>query len=67
MKLSQEARRKIDQWVRDNNRNEYGDPPGTSYAGGNPLFDERLPALKDRHEHIVSRNPEVRDLIEDSD
>ena len=49
------------EWLRSSGRNEYGDAPGTVYAGGNPLFDERSPRLKDRYEYILSRHPELRD------
>ena len=59
MSLSDEAKKQIDQWVKANGRNEYGDPPGTVYAGGNPLFDERSPKQKDRYEYILSKNPDA--------
>lgn len=54
-------KRKIDDWIERNGLNEYGDRRDTVYAGGNPLFDERSPRLRDRYEYILSRHPELRD------
>ena len=46
--------------LRETGRNPYGDPKGTSYAGGTPLFDERTGARKDRYEYILEKHPELR-------
>jgi hypothetical protein len=35
-----------------------GDPPGTVYAGGNPLFDMKTAEMRDRYEHIVAHHPD---------
>lgn len=59
MSISAETKQRIDRWIRESGRNEYGDPKGTFYTGGNPLFDERTGALKDRYEYILSRHPEL--------
>jgi len=59
MKVSNELKQKIDRWLQQSGRNEYGDPKGTVYAGGNPLFDERLPNLKDKYEYILEKHPEL--------
>jgi len=32
---------KIKQWIKKYDLNEYGDPKGTAYMGGTPLFNER--------------------------
>ncbi len=61
MAIDDRLKSKVDEWLRSSGRNEYGDAPGTVYAGGNPLFDERSPRLKDRYEYILSRHPELRD------
>ena len=66
MAITDTMKQKIDRWIEETGRNEYGDPRGTVYAGGNPLFDERLPQLKDRYEHILSRHPELKDELEQS-
>lgn len=54
-------KKRIDDWIKKNGLNPYGDPPDTVYAGGNPLFDERRPGLKDRYEYILEKHPELRD------
>jgi hypothetical protein len=60
MAISDKIKHKIDEWIKREGRNEYGDPQGTVYAGGNPLFDERSPQLRDRYEYILSKHPELR-------
>ena len=60
MPVSEEQKRKIDEWVKSTGRNTYGDTPDTVYAGGNPLFDEMSPKLKDRYEYILERHPELK-------
>lgn len=60
MAVDDATKKKIDEWIKKSGRNEYGDPRDTVYAGGNPLFDERRPGLKDRYEYILERNPELR-------
>ena len=37
--------------------NQYGDPPGTVYAGGTPLFDERTSVARDRIQYVLDRHP----------
>lgn len=54
------TKKRIDHWIRENNRNEFGDPPGTSYAGGTPLFNEMTGRQIDRYEYILKKNPELR-------
>ena len=60
MAVDPETKKRIDEWVRSNNRNEYGDPKDTVYAGGTPLFDMRTGRTKDRYDHILDRHPELR-------
>ncbi len=54
------TRARIDAWIRANDRNPYGDPKDTMYAGGTPLFDERTGRRKDRYEYILQKHPELR-------
>jgi hypothetical protein len=54
------TRRRIDSWIRAHHRNPYGDPSGTMYAGGTPLFDERTGKSMDRYEYILKKHPELR-------
>ncbi len=58
--IDEETRRRIDRWIRETGRNEFGDPPDTVYAGGTPLFDERTGRTLDRYEYILKRHPELR-------
>jgi hypothetical protein len=60
MTISDEQKKQIDEWIRRNGRNEYGDPPGTIYPGGNPLFSEMTGRLRDRYEYILSKHPELK-------
>ncbi|MBB6048897.1 hypothetical protein [Armatimonas rosea] len=62
--ISDELKKKIDAWIKQEGRNEYGDPKDTVYAGGNPLFDERSAGLKDLYEYILARNPNLREELE---
>jgi hypothetical protein len=60
MSISEDVKQRIDAWIKQNGRNQYGDPPNTFYPGGNPLFDERSGQLRDRYEYILSRHPELK-------
>ncbi len=39
--------------------NSFGDPEGTLYAGGTPLFDERTGRSTPREEYVYARHPEI--------
>jgi hypothetical protein len=54
------TKRRIDEWVRTNNLNPYGDPKDTIYAGGTPLFNEMTGQRLDKYEYILKRHPELR-------
>ena len=56
MKLDDQQKKWIDQMIKKNGLNEYGDPKGTMYAGGTPLFDERTGNMRDRYEYIISKH-----------
>jgi len=60
-KITEAVRQRIDRWLKDGDRNEFGDPEGTVYAGGTPLFDERTGRSKDRYDYILERHPELGD------
>ena len=57
--ISDDIKKRIDDWIKSAGRNQYGDPKDTHYAGGNPLFDERSPKMKDRYEYILGKNPDL--------
>ncbi len=54
----------VDRWLAEQKLNPYGDPPDTTYAGGNPLFDEATGQAKDRLEHVFQKHPEARTRCE---
>jgi hypothetical protein len=57
--IDDQTRRRIDQWIREQGRNEYGDDKGTVYAGGTPLFNEMTGRTLDKYEYILKRHPEL--------
>ncbi len=59
--IGDELKKKIDRWIAESGRNEFGDPAGTAYAGGTPLFNEFTGRQLDRYEYILKRHPELRD------
>ena len=60
MNISDKTKKKVDEWIKKSGRNQFGDPKDTVYAGGNPLFDERSPGLKDRYQYILEKHPELK-------
>jgi len=60
MPVDEATKRRIDRWIKENNRNPYGDPQGTMYLGGTPLFDERTGRTRDRYDYILDKHPELR-------
>lgn len=57
--LNQATKEKIDQWLAEKKLNRYGDPVGTFYAGGTPLFNEATGETKNRFEYILSKHPDL--------
>ena len=49
----------IDRELLSRGLNEFGDPPGTMYTGGTPLFDEKTGRTIPREEYISARHPEI--------
>ena len=50
----------VDLWLTQHELNQYGDPVGTLYTGGTPLFDEKTGKTTDRMVYLVSKHPEVQ-------
>ncbi|WP_226994303.1 hypothetical protein [Myxococcus hansupus] len=50
----------VDAWLQKNGLDTYGNPEGSMYTGGTPLFDERTGESTDRLEFIFKNKPEVR-------
>lgn len=58
--FNSEAQESVVRWMHRHQLNEYGDPSGTNYLGGTPLFDERSGAYIPLSEYLIdkaSRNP----------
>jgi hypothetical protein len=60
MPVDEATKRRIDQWIKDNKRNEFGDKPGTVYMGGSPLFNEMTGQTRDLYDYVLEKNPELR-------
>ena len=56
--ISEEEKAQIEAWILENNFNKYGDPEGTMYTGGTPLFDERTGQGTDQYEYILKKHPD---------
>jgi len=55
--MAETTTEKIDSWLEAHNLNEFGDPHGSMYAGGTPLFDERTGKATDRLEYLMKKFP----------
>ena len=56
--ISPEEKEQIGNWIIENNLNQYGDPEGTFYIGGTPLFNEQTSQTIDRYEYILNSYPD---------
>lgn len=56
--LSSFERGQIEAWIVEEDLNEYGDPEGTMYTGGTPLFNEATGETTDRFEYIIQNHPD---------
>jgi hypothetical protein len=50
----------VDAWLEKNKMDPYGNPAGTMYMGGTPLFDEASGKTTDRLEYIYKNHPEAK-------
>jgi len=57
--LTKEHKEAIDEWLKKNGYNRYGDSAGVIYTGGTPLFDEVSTRTEDRFEYILKRHPTI--------
>ena len=54
--LTPDQKKIIDDTIKKKGLNEFGDPKGTHYAGGTPLFNEMTGKVTDRYDYIVDRH-----------
>ncbi|MBF5044082.1 hypothetical protein FGE12_16910 [Aggregicoccus sp. 17bor-14] len=50
----------VDRWLASHQLDRYGNPRGTVYAGGSPLFDESTGQSTDRLEYVFARKPDAK-------
>jgi hypothetical protein len=56
--LNDQQKKWIDQTIAKKGLNEYGDPKGTVYMGGTPLFNEMTGQSTDRYDYIAKKHPD---------
>lgn len=56
--LDQEGQEAIDNWLTENNLNQYGDSEGTTYQE-NPLYNQETGSIKNRYQHVLEKYPEL--------
>ena len=62
-KLTKEQKEKIDNWLKQNNFNRYGDDINTRYASGTPLLGDSINKNLDRFEYIIEKIPDILNKI----
>lgn len=62
--LSDEEKEALDRAIAERGLNQYGDPQGTMYMGGTPLFDETTGQRIDRYDYIWRQHPELRGSVD---
>lgn len=50
----------VDGWLSAKQLDPYGNPAGTLYAGGSPLFDEATGEKKDRLKYVYHLQPDAK-------
>ncbi len=64
--LAETARKQIDAWVQvAEGVNEFGDPIGTIYPGGSPLFDETTGESYDLYEYVAMQHADAPWRVEE--
>ena len=51
-------KQQIDDWIKENDLNQYGDAKDMVYLGGTPLFDETTSQSIDKYEYILQGHPD---------
>ena len=55
--ISSAEKQRVDEWIKENNLNQYGGPLDTVYTGGTPLFNEATGETIDRYKYILKKYP----------
>ena len=56
--ISEVEKQQIQQWIVENDLNQYGDPKNTFYTGGTPLYNEGTGETIDLYDYILGRHPD---------
>ena len=56
--LNEQQKKWIEDHIAKNKLNEFGDPRGTTYMGGSPLFNEMTGRTTDRYDYILKNHPD---------
>ncbi len=64
--LTLEQKEKIDNWLAEHDLNKYGDPIGTMYTGGTPLFSEASGESIDRFEYTLDKYNDILNKIDNN-
>jgi uncharacterized membrane protein YvbJ len=56
--ISLEEKQQIENWIIENDLNQYGDSKDAVYIGGTPLFDERTGKSIDKYGYILENHPD---------
>lgn len=56
--VSDEEKKRIQQWIIDENLNAYGDKKRTFYIGGTPLFDEKTGKYSNLYDYLFEQHPD---------
>lgn len=56
--LDDQQKKWIDETIAKRGLNQYGDPKGTVYTGGTPLFNEMTGRTTDRYDYIIKNHPD---------
>jgi len=59
--VSESEKTHIERYLDENKLNRFGDPMGTMYVGGTPLFCEVTGQVIDRYEYILRNHPSILD------
>lgn len=57
-KASSSELKRIDVWIKTNNLNKYGEPTGTKYKNGEPLYKGNQKIFTNRFHYIIVKHPD---------
>jgi hypothetical protein len=61
--LNDEKKIIVDNWLKLNLLNNFGDPIDTVYASGVPTFDEEEGEIQDRFEYLFEKFPQLKKIV----